>query len=104
MLNTYLTNQNRLLTMISIVLFLSIMVTVTVEFLTGHPILASAQLVIVLATISCNVVMISKNKAYIKKWNAINEIEQSSFHYDQDDGVRVMKEVVGDLDFKFTKD
>lgn len=104
MLDKYLTELNKLLTGISIVLFVLIIVTGVFTFMAGHPIIAVFELIIVLVAIAANITIICKNNRYIEKWNAINEIEQTSFHYDAPDGIQVMKEGVGSLDFKFNKD
>lgn len=104
MLDTYFSRQNKFLAIMSAALFLVAMVVGAVIFVKGHPFLALVQLVVTLSFVAGSIKIICQNIVYVRKWNAINEIDQSSFHYDEYDGVSVMKEGVGTLDFKFTKD
>ena len=104
MLDSYLRKQNKFLTIISVLLFVVSLVVVAVIFSIGHPVLGLLLLIITLCAVAGNIKIICQNIKYIEKWNAINDIEQSSFDFDDPDGVRVMQRSVGNLEFKFSKD
>ena len=104
MLDSYLRKQNKFLIIISVLLFVISFIVGTVVFSIGHPVLGLLLFSITLCAVGGNIKIICQNIKYIEKWNAINDIEQSSFDFDDPDGVRVMQRSVGNLEFKFRND
>lgn len=101
MLDEYLGKQNKLLVLLGTILSVLAIIHASFLLVYGHPLLALGEFCITLALCSGIGWTVCENKRYIRKWNALNSIEQTSFF--TIDGPNDLTENIGDLNFKFIK-
>lgn len=87
----------------SALLFVATMIVGTIMYFSGHHVLSFVQLAISLSFIFGCKRLIAENKAYIEKWNDISNVNQSVKRI-KPNGADIMRDGVGNLNFKFTND